>query len=113
MTNITGECEPQLSTPLNQWLDCVSFALMATERVVALALSLTHNNLAAAAAAAKETQNVPDVVQQFSVQCRIAASMAEMAACQAQMLQELADDLNRELAYFISETTAATRRALK
>jgi hypothetical protein len=29
------------------------------------------------------------------------------------MLQELADDLNRELAYFISETTAATRRALK
>ena len=73
------------------------------ERVVALALSLTHNIWQRQPLPQRKPQNVPDVVQQFSVQCRIAASMAEMAACQAQMLQELADDLNRELAYFISE----------
>ncbi len=112
MTDKPNDHASRLAAALNQWLDCASFALMATERVLALTLFLAQDHLAAAADAAKRTQDVQDFMLQFGNHCRSAVEIARMTADQAEMLRELSDDLQRELAHFIGETTAATRLAM-
>lgn len=108
----SGGCDPRLAALLKQWLAFGSFALMATERIAAVLISLTHNNLATIADTALEAQAVRDAAHQISLQRQVAISMAQMATTHAEMLQELAEDLQHELAEIISEVSFLTHRGL-
>lgn len=105
-------CDPRIAKLLKQWLTLGSFALMTAERLAAVSLSLTHNNLDAIAHNAHEAQEVRDMLHQLSLQRAAAISMVQMAASHTELLRDLAEELNCELADVINDLSSLTSQVM-